>query len=176
VDVTGQKNVKLTVALAGSQIDTEDSDFLDILAYPNGTASTPVTLAHFRGVENGVQPWLADQKENFVRRLTRNFADFQYDIPTNATQLVIEFRAATTWWNELAAFDNVRISAASTAPPPPQLSIKLVGNKVEVTFSGVLQTATSIPGTWTDVPNPTNPYIVTLGSQAGAQFFRTHTP
>jgi hypothetical protein len=177
VDVTGQKNVKLTVALAGSQIDSEDSDYLDILAYPNGTTSTPVTLAHFRGVENGVQPWLADQKENFVRRLTRNFADFQYDIPTNATQLVIEFRAATTWWNELAAFDNVRITAASTTPPPPApLSIKLVGNKVEVTFTGgVLASATSLPGSWVDVAT-TSPYIVTLGTQAGAQFFRTHTP
>jgi hypothetical protein len=49
-----------------------------------------VTLAHFRGVVNAVQPGLADQKENFVRRLTKHFADFTYDVPPGATDLVVE--------------------------------------------------------------------------------------
>ena len=116
VDVTGLTNLHLTVALAGTVVDFEDSDLLDVVVYPNGLGSTPVTLAHFRGVQNAVQPWLADQQDSFVRRLTRRFADFTYDIPEGATQMIVEFRVATTWWTETAAIDNVRITQAGATP------------------------------------------------------------
>ena len=113
VDVTGKTNVHLTVALAATVVDFETSDFVDILVYTNGLTSNPTTLAHFRGVQDAVQPWLADEMDNFVRRLTRRFADFTYEIPAGATQLIVEFRAATSWWTEIAAIDNVRISESS---------------------------------------------------------------
>jgi hypothetical protein len=179
VDVTGQKNVKLTVALAGTQIDFEvDGDFLDILAYTNGVTSTPVRLAHFRGVENGVQPWLADELEGFTRRLTRQFADFQYDIPTNATQLVIEFQGASTWWNEILAFDNVRITAGASVQPvfgAPTLQ----GGQVELTWTGTgqLQESTTLaPNSWSPVPgNPASGFRVDP-SVAPAKFYRLVSP
>ncbi|MBI4658580.1 MAG: hypothetical protein HY735_06980 [Verrucomicrobia bacterium] len=117
VSVAGKQNVKLTIALAGTSIDFEDSDYLDIVVYPNGLTSTPVTLAHFRGVQNAVQPWLADQKEGYVRRLTREFADFTYDIPAGAANLIVEIRATTSWWNEILALDNIRITSGAAAPP-----------------------------------------------------------
>src|SRR4029450_13415725 len=97
VNVAGKRNVKLTVALAATTVDFETSDFLNIVVYTNGVSGNPTTLANFHGVQDAVQPWMADQNENFVRRLTRQFADFTYDIPPSATQLVVEFRVATTW-------------------------------------------------------------------------------
>lgn len=119
VDVTGKKNVRLTVALAATVVDFEDSDLLDIVYYPDGLSSTPVVAAHFRGVQNAIQPWLADANDQFQRRLTREFADFSYAIPETARNLVVEIRAATTWWTETLAIDNVRITAGDLAGGNP---------------------------------------------------------
>lgn len=110
VNVTGKTNVKLTVALAAATVDFETSDYLDIIIFPNGEGSTPITLASFHGVADGQQPWLADKLHGNQRRLTREFADFTYNIPATATDLIVQFVAATTWWNEILAFDNVRIT------------------------------------------------------------------
>jgi hypothetical protein len=112
VNVTGKTNVKLTVALAAAQVDFENdnNDYLDIKIFPNGAGSTPITLASFHGVETGQQPWLADRLHGNQRRLTREFADFTYDIPATATDLIVQFEAGSTWWNEILAFDNVRIT------------------------------------------------------------------
>jgi hypothetical protein len=145
------------VALAATVVDFEDSDLLDVVVYPNGLGSTPVTLAHFRGVQNAIQPWLADQQDNFVRRLTRRFADFTYDIPEGATQLVVEFRVATTWWTEIAAIDNVRISQAGATP------------------SLTLQSAAAVTGPYTNDASATvdtGAKTITLGLPGGTRFYR----
>ena len=158
VDVTGLTNLHLTVALAGTVVDFEDSDLLDVVVYPDGLGSAPVTLAHFRGVQNAVQPWLADQQDNFVRRLTRRFADFTYDIPEGATQLIVEFRVATTWWTEIAAIDNVRITQAGATP------------------SLTLQSATTVTGPYTEDSSATvdtGAKTITLGLPGGTRFYRT---
>lgn len=178
VDVSGKENVKLTIALAAAQIDNEDSDFLDILAYPNGVDSRPVTLAHFRGVQNGVQPWLADQREKFVRRLTRQFADFQYDVPTNSTQLVIEIRAFTSWWNEIVAFDNVRITSGATPPVngEPTLAVRLDGGNVVIEFNGTLESAASVTGPWAAVANASSPHTIQKANVSGTLFYRARRP
>ena len=112
VNVTGKTDVKLTVALAAAQIDFENdnNDYLDIIIFPNGADSVPITLASFHGVETGQQPWLADRLHGNQRRLTREFADFTYNIPATATDLIVQFVAGSTWWNEILAFDNVRIT------------------------------------------------------------------
>lgn len=176
VDVRGKTNVQLTIKLAGTGVDFEDSDFLDIYVYPNGTASTPVRLAHFRGVQNAIQPWLADQDENFTRRLTKEFKDFTYNVPTNSTDLVVEIRAATTWWTEIAAFDDIRITAGagSTGGPDPTISIEKNAANIVVTFAnGTLQQSAAL-GTaaqWTDV-TATGTHTVAPAQQGGAAFFR----
>ena len=112
VNVAGKTNVKLTVALAAAQVDFENdnNDYLDIIIFPNGADSVPITLASFHGVETGNQPWLADRLHGNQRRLTREFADFTYNIPATATDLIVQFVAGSTWWNEILAFDNVRIT------------------------------------------------------------------
>lgn len=136
VSVAGKKDVRLTLALAATVVDFEDSDFIDVLIHPKGPGSAPITLAHFRGVQNAIQPWLADQKQNFQRRLTRQFADFTYDIPADATDLVVEIRVATTWWTEIAAIDNVRVTAGAAASPATLGTPRLVGGDIVLSWSG----------------------------------------
>jgi hypothetical protein len=174
--VAGKKDVRLTVALAAAQIDFEETDFLDIYINPNGATSTPIQLAHFRGVETGVQPWLADQKKGFVRPLAPEFSDFTYNIPTNATDLVVEFRVVSTWWNEILAIDNVRITeGAITAQPvfgPPTIT----GGNVRIgwTGGGRLQESTNL-SSWSVLTNAPNPYQPTPGS-APYKFYRIISP
>ncbi|HAB17784.1 MAG TPA: CHRD domain-containing protein [Verrucomicrobiota bacterium] len=138
VNVAGKQDVKLTVALAGAQIDFENdgNDFLDIIIYTNGLASTPKTLAHFNGVETGQQPWLADDLAGNQRRLTREFADFTYNIPASATELVVQFVAGSSWWNELLGFDNVRITAGATTTPIGAISASIAGDNINLAWTG----------------------------------------
>lgn len=159
VNVAGKSDVRLTVALAAAQIDFENdvNDYLDINIYPNGAGSTRITLAHFNGVENANQPWLADDLDGNQRRLTREFADFAYSIPTNATDLIVEFVAGSSWWNELLAFDNVRItSGALAAPLEITGATKAAGNSLDVVCTGgtppfLVQGSTALPGNFVDL-------------------------
>ncbi|MBI2924685.1 MAG: hypothetical protein HYY24_03155 [Verrucomicrobia bacterium] len=165
VNVAGKQDVKLTVAVAAAQIDFENdaNDYLDIKIYPNGANSTPITLAHFNGVESGVQPWMADDLDNNQRRLTREFADFTYNVPATATDLIVEFVAGSSWWNEILAFDNVRITAGSKAIEAKFKTPRLQGDKVtlEWTGSGLLQRSTNLKD-WTDVTGATSGREVTV--------------
>jgi hypothetical protein len=174
VDVAGKRNVKLTVALAATTVDFETSDFLNIVVYTNGVSGNPTTLANFHGVQDAVQPWMADQNENFVRRLTRQFADFTYDIPPSATQLVVEFRVATTWWTEIAAIDNVRITEGATQITTPQITgISQSGNNVTITWvnGGTLESAASLsaPITWTSTGDSDGSFTEAV---SGNKYFR----
>lgn len=175
VDVAGKTNVKLTIALAATVVDFETSDLIDVVVYPNGPSSAPVTLAHFRGVVNAIQPWLADEKEGFARRLTKQFADFTYDVPAGATQLVVEVRAATTWWTEIAAFDNIRITAGAASLPAPTLALSRNANGVTLTLAnGTLQRTASLnaPIAWQDVATTGGTLTLPAAQLTGNAFFR----
>jgi hypothetical protein len=155
-------------------VDFEDSDFIDVVVYTNGPASNPTTLAHFRGVQNAIQPWLADQKENYVRRLTHQFADFTYDIPAGATDLIVEFRVATTWWTEIAALDNVRITEGAIVTPPQITNIAKSGSSVTITWinGGTLEWTAALTGgttQWTSTGDADGSYNEAV---AGTKFFR----
>lgn len=159
VNVAGKNNVRLTVALAATVVDFEDSDLVDVVIYPNGANSNPITLAHFRGVQNALQPWLADQNQNYQRRLTRQFADFTYDIPATATELVVEIRMATTWWTEIAAVDNIRVTAGSVGTPAAPATLtapRVSGSDLILSWTGgqapfKVQSTAALGGAWVDV-------------------------
>jgi hypothetical protein len=146
------------------------------VVFTNGVSSNPTTLAHFRGVVNAVQPWLADEKENFVRRLTKQFTDFTYDVPAGATDLIVEIRVATTWWTEIAAFDNIRITEGAITTQPVFDQPTITGGNVRIawTGSGRLQESTNL-SSWSDVTNAPNPYQVVAGS-APYKFYRVISP
>jgi hypothetical protein len=161
VSVAGKKDVKLTVALAAAQIDFENdaNDYLDINIFPNGASSTPITLAHFNGVDTGLQPWLADDLDGNQRRLTREFSDFSYNIPSTATDLIVQFVAGSTWWNEILAFDDVRITAGAAAQTKLFGSTSVAGGYAEVASVTV------------DAGNKT----ITIARPSGTQFFRINS-
>lgn len=177
INVTGKQKVRLTVALAATVVDFETSDFIKILVYPRGANSTPVELANFHGVQNAVQPWLADEKEQFNRRLTKQFADFTYDIPAGATDLVVEFQVATTWWTEIAALDNVRITAGDPEPPKPiQIAAAPDSAGLKATWAGgtgpfLVQFKLALGDTWTDLAT-TADRTITVPLVGGGGFLR----
>jgi hypothetical protein len=64
-------------------------------------------------------------------------------------------------------------STAATLTIPPTISITNSNGNSVITFSGTLQSATTVNGTYTDViPTPTSPLIITNPSSASL-FFRT---
>lgn len=168
VAVGGRQNVKLTVALAASFLDFETSDFLDIMAYPNGLASTPVRLARY-SAPNDSSKYFVDVDHGNINQLELNFQDVTYDIPAGATQLVLEFRAATTWWNEIVAFDNVRLSEGAIAPPSLSVNVN-AGGGIVLSFDGTLESAPTADGTYEAVTgNPQGTYTIPKASQTDPQ-------
>lgn len=157
VNVAGKENVKLTVALAATFLDFETSDFLDIIAYPQGVGGPEVRLARF-SAPTGNDKYFVDIDHGNAHRLGLEFQDVTYDVPAGATSLVIEIRAATTWWNEIVGFDNIRITAGALVSPPLRIErvAKGAGNRLELVCSGgtlpfLVQGTTALPGNWVDL-------------------------
>ncbi len=135
VDVTGQTDVKITVALAATFLDFETSDRLDIWAYPDGESSTPVRLARYSAPSDPVK-YFVDIDNGNINRLGLTFQDVTYDAPADSRQLIIEFRAFSSWWNETLAFDNVRISAGAVTQDLGPVSATLEGDDIELSWTG----------------------------------------
>ena len=170
VNVAGKENVKVTVALAATFLDFETSDYLDLIAYPQGLGGPEVRLARF-SAPSGAVKYFADIDHGNTPRLGLEFQDVTYDVPAGATSLVLEIRATTSWWNEIVGIDHIRITAG--AATPPTVAVARDGTDVVLTFTGKLQSAPAVTGPWTDVPsNPASPWRLSRASQAAAQFFR----
>ncbi|HVR36945.1 MAG TPA: hypothetical protein VMS21_13960 [Methylomirabilota bacterium] len=146
VDVTGQSNLKLSIRLAGTDLDFETSDFLDILVDPDGTGPEPFQrLARFTA-PSGNDKFITDG----TTRLGIGFQDITYDLPAGATQLVIRFECLTTWWNEIVALDFVRITAGAVTVDP-FISVERSGTDILINYTGTLQVADEVTGPFTDV-------------------------
>jgi hypothetical protein len=113
VVVTGMSDLKLTVALAATAADFENSDYLRIEVDVDGTTSV---LEEFfgvadaisdcdKGLSNGENPG----EEGDICLLTE-FNDYIWDLPSG-DEVVVRFAALNTWGNEIVAIDNIRISS-----------------------------------------------------------------
>jgi hypothetical protein len=187
VNVTGKTNLKLTFALAGTEVDFDlgaddflsikvdlknTGEFIELARYGSPTASEKFLVERIKGGDGMGGP--ADLvKPDYTKRVGIVAKDFTYDIPAGATQLVVRFEANSTFWNEIMAIDNIRIHTGDLAAPKPLISIKRDPDKVVIEFGGVLQSAASVAGPWTDVAgNPKSPYTIPRTAQAPAQFLR----
>jgi hypothetical protein len=178
VDVTGKKNVKIVIALAASFQDFETDDYLLLMADPDGDGPLdPQILAVFSAPDANTK-YFVDTKNGNINRLGLKFIDCTYNVPDGATQLAVEIRAKTTWWNEIVAFDNIRIIAGESAPPPLiQLSASLAGANLNLSWTGgtppfVLQTKANLQQTnWLDLLT-TSDRTYSAPTTNTAQFFR----
>src|SRR2546430_3425451 len=178
-------NLKLTVAFAATFLDFEARDYLAVWIDPDGSGPLDFTrLIHFTAPSDS-DKFFDDRstKPGSPTRLGLNFRDVTYDIPAGATQLVIQFRALTTWWNEIAAFDNVRVTEG-VAVQPGLTAISSTGNTVTVGWpagaAGFVVESTPTLGptaNWTVVAGSPNPItgagsINASAAGGGSQFYR----
>lgn len=155
VNVAGKSNVKLTIALAATFLDFEDSDFLDLIAYPNGLDGGEVRLARY-SAPDAASKYFVDIDHGNSNRLGLTFQDVTYDVPAGATSLVIELRSFTSWWNEIVAFDNVRITSGDLASPATLGTPTASNGNINLTWTGgqapfLVQWTAALPATWVDV-------------------------
>lgn len=178
-DVRGQDNLKLVLALAGSDVDFEANDFLKISVDPDGAGPEGFQLlANYNGGTSVGGPGLAGAVQdklgngtpvNYILR--GNFRDVTYPLPAGATDLVLQFEAHCTFFNEVFAFDNVRITARG--PDAPELSIRRTAANIEVRYTGTLLSSPTVDGEYTPVANAGNPHVIPPGGQ---RFFRSRNP
>ncbi len=115
VDVTGETGLKLRMLVAASTLDFETSDFLDVRIDPNNSGSFQ-DLIHFTA-PSGNDKFFSDGTTD----LNIALREITYDIPDGATDLVIRIEAETTWWNEIVAFDYIRVVKEVADPVEPSL-------------------------------------------------------
>ncbi len=124
IDVAGKSNLKLTIAVAGTYLDFETSDYLKVFIDPDGDGplayNPDAPLIHFTS-PSGTDKFFNDFPTNPTKptRLGLKFQDVTYSIPGNLSKIGIRIEAVTTWWNEIVAFDNIRVTSGDVAPPPP---------------------------------------------------------
>jgi hypothetical protein len=178
VNVAGKENVKVTIALAATFLDFETSDFLDIIVYPNGAQSEPVTLARF-SAPNDATKYFVDMTHGGTTQLGLMFQDFTYDVPPGATDLIVEIRSFTSWWNEIVAFDNIRVTAGALAEDLSLGALQITDTTVELTWTGgqspfVIQHTPGFPAAWSNVlTNNGNSASVPRSGDAG--FYRVQS-
>jgi hypothetical protein len=131
-------------------------------------------LAEYRGIGGGPMgdTLTNGTPANYILR--GNFRDVTYPLPAGATDLVIQFEAHCTFFNEVMAWDNVRITALG--PDAPELGIGRNGVNIEVRYTGTLLSSPTVDGTYAPVQNAGNPYVIPPASQGTQQFFRSRNP
>ena len=172
VTVTGKTDLKLTIAIAAADIDFEDSDFLRLSIDPDGDGPQPFVDLDTFTAKDGTEKFFRNLNGDGPRRLSYTFADFTYDLPAGASQLVVRLQAMSTFFNEMLGFDNIRITSGSSVGQPT-IALERSGADLRLTFTGTLETATSVTGPWSAATgNPASPLVIPKAQQTGTLFYR----
>jgi hypothetical protein len=122
-------------------------------------------------ITQALAPYI-EGRDNDDNSESKRIEVYRVPLADNQKSVVFRFMQAGTgswYW----AIDNWGIySVPSLATPPGSLSISHAGEQVTISWTGggTLQSASSVKGPWTAVPNPANPLKVTVGN--GNQFYR----
>ena len=81
--------------------------------------------------------------------------------------LSLTSQAQVSFTNGLVAYWNFNDAALA-----PTIGIAQQGALLKITYTGILQSTTTIGGQWNDVQGATNPYSVTPPSGSGSSFYR----
>jgi hypothetical protein len=117
VDVSGNTDVKLTVALAATDADFDAGDFLTISIDPNNSGDFEVLANFTANPDFAMEDLDATTPFGGVVLSPAQFTDVTFDIPAGATNLAIRFEALTTWGNEIVAIDDIRIYSGILTTP-----------------------------------------------------------
>ena len=151
VNVSGFGDVQLTVALAATDADFEPVDYLRILVDPDNSGVFEV-LAEFRGVAEAgspVEKALRDTIDGTTSLRSDEFIDVTYDIPSNATELVIRFEAYSTFPNEVVGIDNLRVTSGKVVLQPGDADMDLDFDQLDlVQVSIAAKYLTGAAATW----------------------------
>jgi hypothetical protein len=172
VNVAGKQDVRITVALAATDIDFENTDFLRIMIDPDGDGPSEFSeLANFTP-PTANDKFFADAEGK--NRLSVSFKDVTFNVPNGATQLVVRFESASTFFNEIVGLDNVRIHTGDLVTTQPTISISKQGANLSIDFTGILQTSsTLLTNGWNDIPGATSPHVIPNNNIVGTQFYRS---
>lgn len=175
VNVAGKTDVRITVALAATDIDFENSDYLRIMIDPDGAGPAGFTqLVNFT-TPTANDKFFVDNAGN--NRLSVVFKDVSYRVPDGATQLVVRFEAQTTFFNEIVGFDNVRIHTGDLPTTPLTIGFARQGADLAIDFTGILQrSSTLLTGSWADIQGATSPYLIPQNDLVGSKFYRARAP
>ena len=113
VDVSGEEDVKVAIALAATDADFEPADYLRISMDTTGLGEFEV-IAEYLGVTEpaNVKGALVDSTTGHI--LTSNeFQDRVFDVPAGSQSVTLRFDALNTWGNEIVGIDNIRIFTES---------------------------------------------------------------
>ncbi len=183
IDVAGKTNVQITLAVAGTFLDFEQStgvrgaaDYLEVAVDPDADGPKDFQRLIFFTAPSGSLKYFDDRTTNpdNPTRLGLRFQDVTYKVPADATNLVIQVRGLSTFWNEIVAFDNIRVTAGPAAGAAPTLSIQKIGVNVVINFTGgLLQRAATLPSIdWQNVDTTGNSLTLTPAQLTGNAFFR----
>lgn len=183
VNVAGKTNVQISMAVAGTFLDFEasngsrgSSDYLEVAVDPDGAGPKDFQRLMFFTAPSGSLKYFDDRTTHPGNpvRLGLRFQDVTYDVPAGATDLVIQIRGIDTFWNEIFAFDNIRVTAGSSSSGTPTISIARNGTDIVITFSGgTLQRSATMSATdWQDVTTTGTTFTVPAAQQTGHAFFR----
>jgi hypothetical protein len=183
VNVTGKTNVQITIAVAGTYLDFEQStgargssDYLEMAIDPDGDGPQDFQRLMFFTAPSGTLKYFDDSSthpENPVR-LRPAFQDVTYDVPPGATDMVIEIRGLSTFWNEIMAFDDIRVTSGTTLVENLTLNIQRTAGNIVINFTGgtLQRNSTLAPATWQDVSTTGASLTLTPAQQTGNAFYR----
>ncbi len=185
VNVSGKPKLKVTFAVAGTEVDfdgpgpddflslkvdTGSGEFIELARFGSPTATEKFLVEMIKGGDGlGGPPELVIP--DYTKKISIVARDLTYDIPDGATQLRVRFESNSTFWNEIVAFDNIRITSGDLTPPSAKLTISAADGKVTITYSGTLQSSANVASGYTDVAGATSPFTVPHTDQV--RFYRS---
>lgn len=114
IDVSGRTGVKLAIDLAATTVDYETSDFLRILIANDENAEF-TTVAEFIGLDDAGSEFNKSLYNDELGALRADaFRTFEFDVPDDATNLVVRVEAFSTFPNEVLGFDNIVVFVPSS--------------------------------------------------------------
>lgn len=166
IDISGVENPHLTVSVAATFLDFETDDFLRFYIDDGDDPLIWFTSP------SGNDKFFNDKNTHpsAPTRLNLSLQDVTYVIPDGINEIRLRVEARTTWWNEIIAFDNIRITSGAPSTGPRSISISRADDgNVEIEYEGTLKSASAADGTYSIVDGATSPHSV--APDQTAQFY-----